>query len=142
MSDDNGEPFYEWDDDAAPEGGADVEDILAPYRGKRYIKVDSARLTYGEYWRMSPAIFVWAIMVVLKTAGIRVPLASGIPYPDEIIYLERSDLSLSGGENLIPLLDTIERMEFQEGFIYMTENEMNDLLEEKAMDYALHELNE
>lgn len=54
----------------------------------QYFRVDGQRLTYAEYWRMSPGFFSFAIAAAMKL--VRMPIASefAIPRIDELTFVD------------------------------------------------------
>ncbi len=119
MSDDTNDTFYEWDDgnDDRP-ADPPIPDALKPYAGRRYIKVNSTKLSFAEYWRMSPGIVSFIIVSALKALRVRISLAEGIPYPDELLVMERIHIPPYALEKMAPIYDACLGLGFDEGFWY------------------------
>ena len=114
MAEETGDPFYEWDNDAADP----IPEVLRPYARRRYIKVNSLKISYGEYWRLSPGPITFIFVAIARALGIRMHLASGIPYPDELVHIERNEMSLRADEQMMPQHRACTDLGFTHGFWY------------------------
>lgn len=60
--------------------------------GVEYYKVDGGRLTFGEYWRMSPNPLVFLIVAIMKPFG-GVSFNFSLPRGDELDFVDWDDLT-------------------------------------------------
>src|SRR5579864_7661757 len=72
----------------------------------KYYKLDSRKVTYGEYWNITRSINV-IIPWTAKLLGIPIKFASGLPYFESVRDLEvpEEEFSPRGRERLQPLMD-------------------------------------
>lgn len=57
-----------------------------------FYRVDGARLTYAEYWRMSPGVIAFLIAAGLKLVGWPLRFNFAIPRPDQLFVVELEEL--------------------------------------------------
>ena len=62
---------------------------------QRYFKIDSRRLSFAEYWRMSPGLG-FLIAALLKVLRIPLRIKVGVPYPEGLLRADPSELDVDG----------------------------------------------
>ena len=78
-----------------------------------YYRVDGAKLSYAEYWRLSPGAIPFAIAAGLKLIGFPLRFKFAIPRPDRLFLVEFEELPSIARRALEPELDSAESAGFR-----------------------------
>ena len=93
----------------------------------KFYRLDSRKLTYGEYWNISRS---WQVIIpwTAKLLGIPMKFGSGMPHFESVRELEvpAADFSLAAHEKLQPLLDKCLAMGFHSPRYFTYENMRRD----------------
>lgn len=82
-----------------------------------YYKINSGRLSFGEYWRMSPNPVVFLIAAGAKLFG-GLPMNFSIPRVDTLHTIDWEDMPPRAGKRMEPSIDTYESLGYKYGFCY------------------------
>ncbi len=83
----------------------------------QYYTVDSRKLTFAEYRRMSRG-FAFLIAALLKALRIRMPIPMAVTRPEELLIRQPSELPQDIYARLVPLIAPCEREGLRVGFFY------------------------
>ncbi|MDB5308518.1 MAG: hypothetical protein JWO38_2720 [Gemmataceae bacterium] len=73
-----------------------------------FYRVDGARLTFAEYWRMSPNPLVFLIAAWMKLIGRPIRFSFSVPRPDRLFLVEFDELPAAARAGMGPLVDAAE----------------------------------
>ena len=82
-----------------------------------YYKVHSGRLSFGEYWRMSPNPVVFLIAAGAKLFG-GLPMNFSIPRIDTLHTIDWEDMPPRAEKRMEPSVDSFESLGYKYGFCY------------------------
>ena len=74
-----------------------------------YYRVDGARLSYGEYWRMSPGPLGFLIAAGCKLFGFPIQFHFVIPRPDRLFLVEFEELPAAALQAMKPAIRSAEK---------------------------------
>jgi hypothetical protein len=73
-----------------------------------FYRVDGGKLTFAEYWRMSPNAFVFLIAAGLKVVGIPLRFGFAVPRPDRLFLVEFGELPKAAQSGMKGLVQAAE----------------------------------
>lgn len=74
-----------------------------------FYRVDSRKLTFAEYWRMSPDVFSFLVAAGLKVIGLPIRFSFAIPRPDKLFVVEFDELPAAARNGMKRALRDAER---------------------------------
>jgi hypothetical protein len=74
-----------------------------------YYRVDGRKLTFGEYWRMSPDAFSFLIVAGMKLIGMPLKFNFAIPRPDRLFLVDFDELPKPARIGMKPLIRGAEK---------------------------------
>jgi hypothetical protein len=74
-----------------------------------YYRVDGARLSYAEYWRMSPSAIAFFIAAGRKLLGVPIHFNFAIPRPDRLFLVELEELPPPARRAMAPAIRSAEQ---------------------------------
>lgn len=74
-----------------------------------FYRVDGAKLTYAEYWRMSPDPFSFLVAAGMKLVGFPIRFNFAIPRPDRLFVVEFDELPAAARHGLKPAVGAAEK---------------------------------
>jgi hypothetical protein len=83
-----------------------------------YYRVDGGKLTYGEYWRMSPDPLSFLIAAGLKLIRLPIKFNFTIPRPDQLFVVDFAELPSSARSEMKPMIRSAEKDGMQLSFCH------------------------
>src|SRR5262249_47807489 len=86
----------------------------------RYYKLDGGKLSYSEYWRLSPDPLTFLIVAVRKLFFFPMQFRFGIPRSDVLQTVEEEDLPRDIARNMRAMIRGFTDEDFRLAFYYTT----------------------